>query len=100
MEILHNYEFKRESRSRYAAAIKALVEDGVFSVRLFRGVDFPKEVPMNSIQGGVKDAFKKSGHHIRTFTEGEDAIVISRQPEGYTPRGRKKRQRAEAPSAA
>lgn len=101
MEILHNYEFKRPSRSRYADAIKALTEDGVFAVRLKRGEDFPDNVPMNSIQGGIKDAFKKtSGRSVKTHSEGDEAVVVTLQPEGHSPKTRKKRARGEALTAS
>jgi hypothetical protein len=89
MEILETHDFKKPSRSRYAEAVKALIEDGVFAVRLKRGEDFPEEITAGSASGSVRQLIDKQGRIARCFIESERSLVVSLQPEGTTSRTRK-----------
>jgi hypothetical protein len=96
MEILRSYEFKKPSKSRYAPVVKALVEDGVFAVRLVRGTDFPSEATIDSVQGAVSQQVRNAGRRARTFAESLDALIVSLYPEGEGPRRRRTRAKASA----
>lgn len=86
MEQLKSFDFKKPSRSRYADAVDAVVDGGVFAVRLRRGEDFPEGVSMNSVQGAVADQIRKRGGRARTFRESEDSLVVSLWKNGEGPR--------------
>lgn len=97
MEILNSYEFRKPSNSQWAKVVKALVQDGAFAVRLKRGVDFPQDANLDTIQGGISSQVRNAGRRARTFREGDDAIVVSLYAEGEGPRrsrATRKRERA------
>lgn len=97
MEILNSYEFRKPSRSQWAPVVKALVEDGNFAVRLKRGVDFPEDANLDTVQGGVSSQVRNAGRAARTFREGDDALVVTLRAEGEGPRrsrATRKRERA------
>lgn len=95
MEILQSYEFKRESNSRYAPYVKALL-DGATAIRLKRGRDFPADAGLETIQGGVSTLVRKEGRRARTFREDNDNLVVALWPEGEGPRPRRARRREAA----
>jgi hypothetical protein len=111
MEILESYDFKRESTSQYADAIKAITHPDparrAFAVKLKRGEDFPAEAKTSTVQGGVSTQLRKAledvpdlrGRIPRTFVESDDVVVISLHPEGEGPRPRRKTQRRERVAA-
>src|SRR4051794_23169444 len=77
MERLDSFDFDaRPDRSRYAAVAKALVDDKVHAVKLKRGVDFPADVKMTTVQSGVRNVVSKAGKRARTYIVSEDEIVV------------------------
>lgn len=77
MERLDSFDFsKRPSRSRYAAVVKALVDEGVHAVRITRGVDFPDELQMDTVQGSISQQIRKAGKRARTYRESEDVLIV------------------------
>lgn len=90
MEILNEYDFKRQSTSRYAPAVKALVDDGAFAVKLRRGVDFPQDVRTDNVQANVSNLVRARGKRARTFVESDDVVVVSLWPDGEGPKQRRK----------
>jgi hypothetical protein len=86
MELLQSFDFTRPSRSRYAPAVKALMEDRVFAVLLKRGEDFPADITMASVQGGIRDKIAKAGGRARIFPTEEGNLVVSLWPEGEGPK--------------
>jgi hypothetical protein len=99
MEKLQSYEFRKPSRSRYAPVVTALVDEGVFAVRLKRGPDFPEGVSMDSVQGAVADQVRKAGRRAKTFRESDDALVVSLATDEPRSRGRSQRRRTELAAA-
>ena len=91
MQRLDSYEFKKPSTSKYAPVVKALVEDGVFAVRLVRGQDFGRDVTLDAVQGAVSQQVRNAGRRARTFRESDDALVVSLWPEGEGPRTPRRR---------
>lgn len=96
MEILEEFSFKKESRSRYAAVVKALVEDGNFAVRLKSGVDFPDDVGIETVQGAISQQIRNAGRSAKTFREKDGSLVVSLHARGEEPKPRKKRQKVAA----
>lgn len=93
MEILDSFNFdERPSRSRYAAVVQALVQDGKHAVRLTRGTDFPAAVKIDTVQAGVSTAVRKAGKRARTRVVSDDELVVGLAEAG-APRKRA-RQRA------
>jgi hypothetical protein len=87
MKILQHFDFdQRPSRSRYAAAARALVEDGVKAVELERGEDFPADVKMATVQSGVRAAVKKAGKTAQTYIVTDDRIIVGLKDENAKPR--------------
>ena len=97
MEILQSYEFKKQSSSRYAPVVKALVDQGAFAVKLKRGEDFDQAASIETVQGGVSTLIRKAGHRARTFRESDDVLVVTLYAEGEGPKPRRRaRQRVAA----
>lgn len=99
MDVLNSYEFRKPSHSQWAPVVKALVQDGVFAVRLKRGVDFPQDANLDTVQGGVSSQVRNAGRRARTFREGDDAIVVSLYAEGEGPRRTRTARRRERVAA-
>lgn len=95
MEQLQSFAFTKPSKSRYADAVAALVDNGVFAVRLRRGEDFPDGISMDGVQGAVSDQIRKRGKRARTFRESDDSLVVSLWPDGEGPRRSARRRRRE-----
>lgn len=96
MEILQEYDFKRPSRSQYAPVAKALLEDGVFAVKLKRGEDFPQSANVSSVQGAVSTQVRESPKNVdrrraRTFVESDDVLVVSLYAAGEGPAPKRRR---------
>jgi hypothetical protein len=105
MQKLESYDFTRPSRSRYKEAVKALIDEGVYAVRLAPGEDFPSDVKIDGVVSAVANEVKKRGRHARTFRERDEdtdafvALVVSLWPEGEEPRqSRRGRRRVSAPA--
>jgi hypothetical protein len=92
MEKLTSYEFKKPSTSKYAPVVAALVDEGVFAVRLKRGEDFGRDVTLDSVQGAVSQQVRNAGRRARTFRESDDVLVVALYPEGEGPRAPRRRQ--------
>ena len=95
MEILQSYNFQKPSRSQYAPVVKALLEDGAPIVKLKRGEDFPSDAKIESVQGAVTTQIRQAPANTnrriaRTFTESDDALIVTLWPEGQGPKARKK----------
>src|SRR3954469_10838498 len=111
MEILESYDFKRESTSQYAAAIRAIAHPDparrAFAVKLKRGEDFPAEAKTSTVQGGVSTQLRKAledvpdlrGRIPRTFVESDDVVVVSLHPEGEGPKPKRTSRRRERVAA-
>jgi hypothetical protein len=78
----------RPSRSRYAEAFRVLEEDGVEAVRLKRGEDFPAEIKMDSVKGGIRNEFLKRGRRARTREQDDGTLVVGFNPDPAPPRRR------------
>jgi hypothetical protein len=89
MRQLQEFDFDtRPSRSRYADAVSALVDDGVFAVELKRGEDFPANLALSSVQGSVSSLIRKRGKTARTRIVDKDTIVVGLQANGTSSRRR------------
>lgn len=95
MEKLDSYEFRKPSASQWAPVVKALVHDKSFAVRLKRGVDFPAEANLDTVQGGVSSQVRNAGRRARTFREDPDTLIVSLYAEGEGPRRPKAARRRE-----
>jgi hypothetical protein len=96
MKILTEYSFKKEGRSRYEEAVKALCDEGVYAVELKRGEDFPENLSPQSASGGIRGLIAKRGYRARCFIESDDVLVVSLWSEGEGPKARRKRQKVAA----
>lgn len=93
MEILDSFNFdERPSRSRYAAAVKALVQDKRHAVKLTRGVDFPEGVKIDTVQAGVSTAVRKAGKRAQTYVVSDDVLVAGLHPDQAPRRSKRARQ--------
>jgi hypothetical protein len=98
MEILSDYNFQRPSRSRYAPVVEALIEKGIFAVKLKRGEDFPSDANINSVQGAISTQIRESpknttNRRARTWVEDPETanvLIVSLYPEGEGPAARSK----------
>jgi len=99
MEILTSYDFKRSSKSRYAAVVDALVNRGAFAVKLVRGTDFPQTAKTETVQGAVSNQIRLAGRRARTFVESDDVVVVSLWADGEGPKQRRKAAKRERTTA-
>lgn len=102
MEILEEFDFdSRPSRSRYVAAMTALVEDNVRAVKLTRGQDFDADVQLASVQGAISTlARERFGVRVVTRRVGDDELVVGINPNQTVRRRRKSSEPRERASSA
>jgi hypothetical protein len=94
MEILEEFDFTaRPSRSRYADAVTALVDNGAHAVRLARGTDFPDNLKMDTVQSAVTTQIRKAGKRARTYKVDDDTLVVGLRPD-HSPARRRGGERA------
>jgi hypothetical protein len=85
MKILDSYDFVRPYNGRWVEVIKALMEDGVFAVRLERGEDFPEDQKIENVQNAISQQIIKAGGNPKTFIEDRETknvLIVSLRPEG------------------
>lgn len=88
MKILNDYSFHRPYNGRWVDVVKALMEDGVFAVRLERGEDFPEDKKIENVQNAITQQITKAGGHARTFVEDRETknvLIVSLWPDGEGP---------------
>lgn len=80
--ISSDYDFSRESTSRYKEAVDAALDGKV--VRLTRQADFP-DARVKNVQSTITNLIRKAGKQAKTKIESDDAIVftaVRRSPNG------------------
>jgi hypothetical protein len=78
MEKLDSYIFgRRPSRSRYAAAVTALIDEGTAAVLLKRGDDFDQAVDIQSVQGAISTQIRNRGKKARTERVDDNTLAVA-----------------------